>query len=122
MTKTRHTLLHLDDGLKRAVDPKEVFLLEADGDDTLIRLWQSSALRDRRNLDEVLRTFEPFGFLRLHRSHAVNLDRIREVRLQADGRDWEIKLEPPVNRVLPVSRSELARLWQAFGEQDRTKS
>ncbi len=66
MTKTRHTLLHLDDGLKRAVDPKEVFLLEADGDDTLVRLWQSSALRDRRNLDEVLRTFEPFGFLRLH--------------------------------------------------------
>jgi len=35
----------------------------------------------------------------------------------ADGREWEVKLEPPVNRVLPVSRGALAELWKAFGAE-----
>jgi hypothetical protein len=37
--------------------------------------------------------------------------------LQADGRDWEVKLELPVNRVLPIARAELPALWRAFGER-----
>jgi len=32
------------------------------------------------------------------------------------GDDWEVTLDPPVNVVLPVSRSGLAALWAAFGE------
>ena len=34
-----------------------------------------------------------------------NPDRIREIRRRTPGEDWEVKLEPPVNRVLPVSRN-----------------
>jgi hypothetical protein len=29
---------------------------------------------------------------------------------------WEVALEAPVNRVLPVARAHLKRLWAAFGE------
>jgi len=36
------------------------------------------------------------------------------VRLQADGRDWELKLEPPVNAVLPIARDRLVALRAAF--------
>ena len=59
--------------------------------------------------------FEPYGFLRISREVAVNLHRIRDIRLRPSGRDWEVKLEPPVNKVLPVSRALLSTLWEAFG-------
>jgi hypothetical protein len=32
-----------------------------------------------------------------------------------DGQDWEAKLEPPVNQLLPGARDALARLDVAFG-------
>ena len=114
--REERVLLHLDERTRRAIDPGDVYFLEADGSDTLIRLRASRRLRDVRQLPEVLALFGPHGFLRIHRSHAVNLARVLEVRLQADGRDWEVKLEPPVNLVLPVARGELPALWQAFGE------
>ena len=60
--------------------------------------------------------FEPFGFVRIHREHAVNIAHVRILRLQADGRDWEIKFEPPVNRVLPISRDRLKELRRSLGE------
>jgi len=40
----------------------------------------------------------------------------RQVWTRDDGQDWEAKLEPPVNQVLPVARDALARLEAAFGE------
>lgn len=112
-------LLHVRRGsrvVKRAVDPADVYFLEAEGGDTLVRLRSARRLRDVRRLAEVAPLFEPFGFLPIHRAFAVNLRRVRELRLRDDGPDWEVKLEPPVNRVLPVARGELARLEAAFGE------
>jgi hypothetical protein len=38
-----------------------------------------------------------------------------ELRQRDEGEDWEVKLEPPVNRVLPVARDERERLEAAFG-------
>jgi DNA-binding LytR/AlgR family response regulator len=60
--------------------------------------------------------FKPFGFVRIHREHAVNIGRVRLLRLQADGRDWELKLESPVNKVLSIARDRLAGLRAALGE------
>ena len=59
---------------------------------------------------------DPFGFVRIHREHAVNTAHIRLLRLQADGRDWELKLEPPVNKVLPIARDRPAALRTALDE------
>lgn len=112
-------LLHVRRGsrvVKRAVDPADVYFLEADGGDTLVRLRSARRLRDVRRLAEVASLFEPFGFLQIHRAYAVNLRRVRELRPRDDGPDWEVKLDPPVNRVLPVARGELARLEADFGE------
>jgi len=111
-------LVHLDERTRRAIDPADVYFLEADGSDTLVRLRSSRRLRDVRQLPEVLALFAPHGYVRIHRSHAINLTRVLEVRLQADGRDWEVKLEPPVNLVLPVARGELPTVWRAFGERE----
>jgi DNA-binding LytR/AlgR family response regulator len=101
--------------VRRAVDPADVYALEADGGDTLVRLRGREPLRDTRPLAELAPIFEPFGFLQIHRSHAVNLRRVLELRQRAEGHDWEVKLEPPVNAVLPVAREWREAVLGAFG-------
>ena len=66
------------------------------------------------SLGQVFGTFERFGFVRVHKNHAVNARRVLSVRKREDSRDWELKLEPPVNRVLAVSRNYLSRLKKAY--------
>jgi len=107
--------LHLSDGLRRLVDAAEVYYLEAVDDGTLVRLRARRTLTDVRKLGEVLSRFEPHGFVRIHREYAVNLRHVRELRRRSEGRDWEVKLESPVHRVLPVSRSALDDLTAAVG-------
>ena len=39
---------------------------------------------------------------------------------EESGRDWEIVMLPPVNRVLPVSRRRLLSLMRRFGDAGGT--
>jgi len=107
-------VLHVGDGLRQVVDPEDVYYLEAQDEDTLVRLRSAKPLVDMRPLRELVPLFVPHGFLQIHREYVVNLRRIRLIRRRDEGRDWEVTLEPPVNRVLPVSRGALAKLWKAF--------
>lgn len=116
MPQSRRVLLHLDDGRRVPVEAEEVFFLAALRDVTDIRTRGRRRLRDVRSLGEVLALFPPTLFVRVHRSYVVNADRVAEVRLRPSGRDWEVKMEAPVNRVLPVGRSRLRQLWAAYGE------
>jgi DNA-binding LytR/AlgR family response regulator len=109
-----HVLLHVSDGLRELVNVDDVFYLEAVGDETRVRRRGARTLVDVRPLGELLPLFESHGFLQIHRSHAVNLRRIRQLRRRERGRDWEVKLEPPVNRVLPVSRDAYPSLVAAL--------
>ena len=109
-------LLHLADRHRRPIDPGEVYYLEADGDDTLVRLRGRNQLRDVRRLAELEKLLAPFGLLRIHDSYIVNLERVFEIRpREAGSRDWEVVMEPPVNRVLPVARVRVGEVWAAFG-------
>jgi len=109
-------LIHISRSEHRVLDPDDVYHLQASGGETEIRLRSRTPLIDVRPIGEVAPLFEPFGFVRIHREHAVNIAHIRLLRLQADGRDWELKLEPPVNRVLPIARDRLEGLRAALGE------
>ena len=112
----RRVLVHISRSEHRVLDPDDVYCLRARGGETEVRLRSRTPLVDVRPIGEVAPLFEPFGFVRVHREHAVNIGRIRLLRLQADGRDWELRLEPPVNRVLPIARDRLAALRTALGE------
>ena len=119
MTKTPKrelglVLLHLGDGLRQVVCPGDILYLEARDEDTLVRLRSARHLVDTRPMRKLLPHFKGHGFLQIHREYAVNLERVRKVRRRKNSRDWEVKLEPPVNRVLPVSRSATKNLWAAF--------
>ena len=53
-------------------------------------------------------------FFRIHRSYIVNLDRAFELRARGEG-EYEIKMDPPVNKVLPVSRNRYPDLRDILG-------
>ena len=114
---TRRFLLCLAPGLKQAIDPGDIFFLEAVGDDTHVRTRRAERLVDVRTLGELEPVLRRWGFLRIHRNHIVNPERVRQVRRRRSGDDWELKLDPPVNRVLPISRTALSSVWKAFGEE-----
>lgn len=114
--RARRVLLHLGDGRRVPVEPDEVFLLEADGDETVVRTRGRRKHRDVRSLGELLAMFSADSMVQVHRSFAVNPDRVTEVRRRKSRRDWELKLEPPVNRVIPVGRAYAPLLWAAYGE------
>jgi DNA-binding LytR/AlgR family response regulator len=114
---TTRVLLHLAPGLRQAIDPADIFFLEAIDDDTHIRTRRAERLVDVRTLGELEPTFRRFGFVRIHRDYLVNLGHVRQVRRRRRGDDWELKLDPPVNRVLPIGRTALQAVWKAFGEK-----
>ena len=98
------------------LDADEIYFLESDGHDTWVRTARKTRLRSVRSLGELEKTLRPLGFSRVHKSYLVNLDRVREVRLRrGDDNDWELKLDPPVNSVLPVGREHLAGLRRVLG-------
>jgi DNA-binding LytR/AlgR family response regulator len=115
MSRTGRVLVHISEFRRVPVDPSDVYFLEAVGEHTLVRLRSKRRLRDSRRLGTLIKQFAPYGFLRIHRNHAVNLARVQEIRRRKGREDWEVKLEPPVNRVLPVSRGQVGKLFKAFG-------
>ena len=110
-------LLHVTPSRRVAVAIGDVYLLEADLDDTIVRKRGRRTIRDVRPLGEVTAVFERAGFHRIHDKWSVNLRRVREIRRQRDGRDWEVVMLPPVNRVLPVSRRRLSGLLRRFADR-----
>ena len=103
-------LLHLAGRRRRVVEADDIYYLEAQGDETDVRLRAARRLRDVRSLGEIVNEIRPLGFLRVHHNHAVNPGRVREIRPAGSG--WEVRLEPPVNKLLPVSRRSLT-WWSA---------
>jgi len=114
MSQEGRILLRPADSLLVPTDPADVYYLEAVGGETLVRLRSTPPLKDVRPLGEIFPHFERHGFHRVHRNHAVNLGRIRLIRRRKGSLDWELKLAPPVNRILPISRNALGKLKAAF--------
>ena len=115
MAKIDRVLVHVSAHRRVPIEPVKVYYLEADGDETVIRLRRARTMRDVRSLGEVLPGFADHGFLRVHRNHAVNLRVIREIKRRKTGDGWEIRLQPPVNLVLPIGPTYLKAVWRGFG-------
>lgn len=115
-SETGRVLLHLGRDTRRVVEARDIDSIEAVGETARVRLRSARELRDTRSLGELMAVVSAFGIVRVHRNHAVNVGHVAEIRRRDAHADWEVVLAPPVNRVLPVGRSYLARLWAAFGE------
>ena len=70
MTLAREkALLHLAGRKRRVIDADAIYYLEAQGDETDVRLRGSRRLRDVRSLGEVLEELGALGFVRIHRNY-----------------------------------------------------
>lgn len=107
-------LVRLDRGLYELVELDDVFHLQADGGDTLVRTRGKRPRRCTERLSQLLKRLPQPPFFACHRSHAINLRRVRTIRLR-DAGDWEVKLDPPVNAVIPVSRNREQELFDLLG-------
>ena len=86
----------------------EIDWVEAQDYCVLIHVGKASYLL-RESIRSLQRRLEPVGFLRVHRSAMVNVDRVRELRRPARG-EWMLELVDGTE--LPVSRRNRATLLQ----------
>ena len=96
------------------LEKNQIFYVEAKADDSLIRTARKKLYRHSERLDQVEARLSSPPFFRVHRSYVVNLNRVLELRSRGDD-EWELKMDPPVNKVLPVSRRRLPDLRELLG-------
>ena len=114
MISSHRFLVQLATDRWRAVDLADVYLVEASGDDCAVRLRPKDALVDLRRLADLEKLLAPLGFVRIHRSYLVNPARVMELRRRERSRGWEVVMEPPVNRVLPVAEGKVERVREGI--------
>ena len=96
------------------LEKDQIFYVEAEADDSLIRTARKKLYRHSERLDQAEARLPSPPFFRVHRSYVVNLSRVLEIRSRGDN-EWELKMDPPVNKVLPVSRRRLSDLRELLG-------
>jgi len=96
------------------LEKDQIFFIEAEGDDSLIRTARKTMRRHSERLEQVEDRLPSPPFFRIHRSYIVNLDRVYELRSRGND-EWEVKMDPPVNKVLPVSRRRMEELRKLLG-------
>ncbi|HUP21695.1 MAG TPA: LytTR family DNA-binding domain-containing protein, partial [Thermoanaerobaculia bacterium] len=103
-------LVHLADGRRVPLDPEEIYYLEAQEADTVVRTRSKRLLHDVRSLGQIEPLLAAWPFARIHRALLVNLHRVRELRPRRGARGWEVVLAAPVNKVLPVAEGRVREL------------
>jgi len=109
----RRLAVELDDGSTLLLDPDEIYYFQADDHDTLVRTARRKLYRTTRRLRDLLPRLSQPPFFRCHESYVVNLSRVRS--LEPRGRDAVLRLDPPVNAVLPLARGRVAAFRRLIG-------
>jgi DNA-binding LytR/AlgR family response regulator len=94
------------------VDVKEIGRLEGEGHYTTIVATGDRYLSNL-SLSVLESRLDPAHFLRVHRSHIVNLDYVTEILRQDDG--FLVTLQEPMGPPVPVSKQKLPALKEHFG-------
>jgi len=107
-------LLRFDDDRFDSIDVADIYYAAADGGDTVVRTRRKRRYRSTEHLAQLGARLPKDEFVQVHRSYIVRLDRIRQLRRRGEN-DWEVKLEPPVNAVLPVARKRVSEVFRKLG-------
>lgn len=83
-----------------------------EAEDNYVRIWAERPFLHKETLTSLCSRLDPAVFLRVHRSHAVNLTLVRELRPQLHG-EYTIVLAD--GTALVSGRSYRARIQQVFG-------
>jgi hypothetical protein len=96
------------------LSPSEIRYAEADRHAVWLTTDVGRVRAATRGMDHVERELTPFGFIRVHRSYLVNVERIREVDYQGKG-ILTVSTAPNKNELIPVSRRNAAVLRGLLG-------
>jgi DNA-binding LytR/AlgR family response regulator len=102
------------DGAIELIEIEGIFFLEARGEDTLIQTRRKKPYKSVQRLGELANKLPAPAFVRCHREYIVNLNRVR-VLTPRDPRDYDLRLDPPVNRRIPIARNRLAIIRKILG-------
>jgi len=92
------------------VQVKDIVRLEAE--DNYVRLWADRPYLHKETLTRLMSCLDPAEFLRIHRSHAVNIQSVRELRPLLHGQFLVVLTN---GTELTSGRSYRGVIQQAFG-------
>ena len=92
------------------VQVSEIVRLEAE--DNYVRIWTDRPYLHKETLTGLIGRLDPTQFVRIHRSHAVRIDTVRELHPQLHG---EYLLMLADGTELTSGRSYKARIQEVFG-------
>ena len=92
------------------VPTADISRLEAE--DNYVRIWADRPYLHKDTLTRLLTALDPAVFVRIHRSHAVNVRRVRELRPQLHGEYLEVLID---GSEFTSGRSYRPQIQHAFG-------
>jgi len=98
-----------EDGTIDLIEIDGIFYLEAQGENTLIRTRRKKPYKSVQRLGELAKKLPAPAFVRCHREYIVNLNRVRSLTPRS-SRGYDLKLDPPVNRRIPIARDRLEKI------------
>lgn len=101
--------LHTSEGI-RLVELQSIIRCQSDGNYTAIHFTDSKRILIAKTLKEFEELLTPFGFERVHISHLVNLEHLRNYSNKEGGH-----LEMSDNTVVPVAQRKKSRLLELLG-------
>lgn len=87
-------------------------IVRLEAEDNYVRLWADMPYLHKEPLTRLVGRLDPAEFLRIHRSHAVNIQSVRELRPLLHG-EYRVVLADGTE--LTSGRSYRAAIQQAFG-------
>ena len=102
------------DGTTRFFDLDDVYYLEAREHDTLVRAARRTTFRSAERLSALASRLPSPPFFRCHNKYVVNLLRVHQLE-RPQGRDYSLRLEPPVNKVVPLARGRVGAFRKLMG-------
>jgi DNA-binding LytR/AlgR family response regulator len=102
------------DGSIELIEIESIFYLEAKGHDTLIRTRRKKPYHSVQRLGELAKRLPPPAFVQCHREYIINLNRVRMLTPRK-SKDYDLRLDPPVNRRIPIARNRLANIRKILG-------
>jgi two-component system, LytTR family, response regulator LytT len=96
------------------VDQKDICFATIDEGVITVATSSMEGHSNCRTLEELLESLDPNLFWRAHRSHVVNINRIKEV-LPWFKSSYQLRMDDRKHSELPVSRAQTKRLRELFG-------
>jgi two-component system response regulator LytT len=96
------------------IEIDSIFFLEAKEGDTLIRTKRKKPYRSVQRLHELAPKLPSPPFVQCHREYIVNLNRVCSITPRKT-QDYDFRLDPPVNKRIPISRKRLDQIHKILG-------